>query len=131
VQQPTTALELMRRPEFDMAQHLGLAPEILEPCGPEVREGVEIRIKYEGYIERQDRQVARFDRHEKIRLPIDLDYTTIAGLSTEVRERLGRARPTTLGQAGRMQGITPAAVAAILFHLKKRSATGEPSIGEA
>lgn len=119
--QPTTVLELMRRPEFDIEQHAALAPELLAHPLAVIREGVEIRIKYEGYIDRQDRQVARFDRNEKVRLPDDLDYTTISGLSTEARQRLAKSRPATLGQAGRLAGITPAAVSAILFHLKKQS----------
>jgi len=131
LQQPTTVLELIRRPEFRLESHRGVAPELFAGLGPEALEAVEIRVKYAGYIERQNRHVLHFDRNEKIRIPSDFNYSEVKGLSTEALQRLERARPTTLGQAGRLPGLTPAAVSAILFQLKKlsmrRSATATTS----
>ncbi len=119
LQQPSTLLELLRRPEMSLEAHAAIAPELLGGLDPVVREAVEIRVKYEGYIERQDRQVAQFSRNERVRIPADFDYRAVRGLTTEARERLERARPDNLGQAGRLPGLTPAAISAILFHLKR------------
>jgi len=88
---------------------------------PQVAEQVEIQIKYQGYIDRQKEEVERFAMYETTRLPADLDYETVRGLSSEVRQKLSRQRPETLGQASRMSGITPAAVSLLLVHLKRRS----------
>jgi tRNA uridine 5-carboxymethylaminomethyl modification enzyme len=123
--QQTTALELVRRPEFDLLRHRGLFGDLLADAAPETLEAAEIHVKYEGYIARQDRQVAQFDRHERVRLPEDLDYGAVHGLTTEARERLTRARPANLGAAGRLPGVTPAAVSAVLFHLKRRELATE------
>ncbi len=85
-------------------------------------EQVEIQVKYAGYIERQRRDIERQRRHEELPLPADLDYAEVQGLSREVREKLNRHRPRTLGQAGRLPGLTPAAVSLLLVHLKRRHA---------
>ncbi len=82
-------------------------------------EQVEIAVKYEGYIKRQLEQVERFQEMESIALPDDIDYYRIPSISTEVREKLEQIRPVNLGQASRIQGITPAAVAVIYVYLKK------------
>ena len=85
----------------------------------EVALGVEVSIKYEGYIERQKEEIARSLAEEETRLPADLDYRGVRGLSTEVQQRLNQQRPATIGQASRMQGITPAAISLLLVHLKR------------
>jgi tRNA uridine 5-carboxymethylaminomethyl modification enzyme len=87
-----------------------------------VRLQVEVRAKYSGYIERQQDEIERQRKSEETALPGDLDYSTVAGLSNEVRQRLAAARPDTLGQASRLPGVTPAAVSVLLVHLKRRSA---------
>jgi tRNA uridine 5-carboxymethylaminomethyl modification enzyme len=87
----------------------------------QVRLQVEVRAKYAGYIERQQDDIERQRRSEETALPADLDYAQVAGLSTEVRQRLGEIRPATLGQAARVPGVTPAAVSILLVHLKKRA----------
>jgi tRNA uridine 5-carboxymethylaminomethyl modification enzyme len=84
----------------------------------------EARVKYAGYIERQEEEVERQRRNEETALPADLDYARMSGLSHEVREQLLRVRPGTIGQAGRIPGVTPAAVSILLVHLKKRSLSG-------
>jgi len=87
-----------------------------------VAEQVEIQAKYAGYITRQQEEILRSRRHENTRLPEDLDYTQVSGLSTEERQKLARLRPLTLGQAARVPGVTPTAISLLLIHLKKRGA---------
>ena len=86
-----------------------------------VAEEVETRVKYEGYILRQERQVEKLRHMESLRIPDPIDYRTVHGLSNEVREKLSKIRPVSLGQAARISGITPAAIMAIQVHLKKGS----------
>ena len=87
----------------------------------QLRAELEARLKYAGYIKRQEEEVERQRRNEDTVLPADLDYATLAGLSHEVRQQLIQVRPATLGQAARVPGVTPAAVSILLVHLKKRS----------
>ncbi|UCE31953.1 MAG: tRNA uridine-5-carboxymethylaminomethyl(34) synthesis enzyme MnmG, partial [Burkholderiales bacterium] len=86
---------------------------------PKVAEQVEVQLKYAGYIARQRAEVQRHEHNESVRLPEDLDYMVIPGLSIEVRQKLQAHRPETLGQASRISGITPAAISLLLVHLKK------------
>ncbi len=90
-----------------------------EPLDPAVREQVEIQVKYAGYIDRQAREVERHDHYENLKLPSTLDYMQVAALSMEVRQKLTKQRPETLGQASRISGVTPAAISLLLVHLKK------------
>lgn len=82
-------------------------------------EEIQLRVKYKGYIERQAEQVSRFKKLESTRIPPDLDYSTLSGLSNEVVEKLGRVKPLSLGQASRISGITPAAISILQIHLRK------------
>ena len=81
---------------------------------------LDVRAKYAGYIERQQREIKKQEKQESLRLPADLDYASVDGLSNEARQRLEASRPATLGQASRLEGMTPSAVSLILIHLKKR-----------
>ena len=81
---------------------------------------VEVQAKYAGYIDRQEREIAKHARQESLRLPEDIDYAAVDGLSNEARQKLSLARPVTLGQASRLEGMTPSAVSLLLVHLKKR-----------
>ena len=121
--------DLLKRPEVRLhdLQNLGTRPEARAAVlDPQVAEQVEIRIKYAGYIERQRDEVARQESHESTRIPADLDYAAVRGLSIEVRQKLDRQRPDTVGQAARISGITPAAISLLLVHLKRLSrASGE------
>lgn len=112
-----SALERLRRPEITYASLVaeGLAPEV----DAVIAEQIEIDVKYAGYVERQQAEVARNRRHEDTAIPADFDYQRVAGLSNEVRAKLLEYRPDTLGQAGRIPGITPAAVSLLLIHLRK------------
>jgi tRNA uridine 5-carboxymethylaminomethyl modification enzyme len=106
--------DLLRRPETtygDVATDATMAPEVAT--------AIEIRAKYEGYIERQKAEVARRQAHEMQPLPKDLDYTLVKGLSKEAQQKLERHRPETIGQASRISGITPAAISLLLVHLKR------------
>lgn len=109
---------LLRRPEIEITQFLELCPELGLLAG-QALEQLEISIKYEGYIQRQLEQVARFKEYELIKIPAGVDFTLIESLSTEVKEKLASIRPETLGQAGRIQGITPAAIAVLHIYLRK------------
>lgn len=111
-------LELLRRPEltYDDVAHLAGEAETHE----QVREQVEIQTKYQGYIERQTEEIHRLRRYEKTKLPSTLDYTLIEGLSNELKQKLTDQRPETLGQAARIQGMTPAAISLLLVYLKKK-----------
>jgi tRNA uridine 5-carboxymethylaminomethyl modification enzyme len=89
-----------------------------------VIEQVEIATKYAGYIEKQQDEVERSAAHEQTPLPADLDYAQVHALSFEVRQKLQRHRPATLGQASRISGVTPAAISLLLVHLKKKRLAG-------
>ena len=84
-----------------------------------VIEQIEISYKYAGYIDKQEEDVERALRYENLRLPDELDYAQVKALSFEVRQKLSRHRPATLGQASRISGVTPAAISLLLIHLKK------------
>lgn len=120
-----SAFDLLRRPEvsYDDVLEIVGAPEppTDDRLPQQVRAQVEVRGKYAGYIERQQDEIERQRRNEETSLPLDLDYAQITGLSHEVRQKLEQARPATLGQAGRIPGVTPAALSILLVHLKKRS----------
>ena len=111
--------ELLRRPEVTLPDLLRFWPR-LDALAVEVAVEAETRVKYEGYLRRQEELAGRMGRMEATRLPPDLDYAAVAGLSREVVEKLGRVAPLTLGQAGRISGVTPAALACLEIHLKKR-----------
>jgi tRNA uridine 5-carboxymethylaminomethyl modification enzyme len=111
--------ELLRRPGVGYAALMTLPGVGDAVDDPAVAEQVEVSIKYAGYIERQKDEIARGLAQEETRLPADLDYRTVRGLSTEVQQRLNQQRPGTVGQAARMQGITPAAISLLLVHLKR------------
>lgn len=109
---------LLKRSEI-LIEDLMLFDPSLEGIDPAIAEEIETRVKYEGYIQRQERQVARLKGLEDLRLPREMDYDGVYGLTKEVREKLNRVRPISLGQASRISGVTPAALMAVQIHLKK------------
>ena len=121
--------DLLRRPDVSYAGLMTLdggkyaspdiSPETLGELSAPVIEQVEIAAKYSGYIDRQKDEVQRAAHFEKLRLPDDMDYMQVAALSIEVRQKLQKHRPETLGQASRLSGVTPAAISLLLVHLKK------------
>jgi tRNA uridine 5-carboxymethylaminomethyl modification enzyme len=113
--------ELLRRPGVSYGQVLSLGELGLGEVEPAVREQVEIAAKYQGYIDRQIDEVARSRGQENTKLPIDLDYREIHGLPIEAQQKLNAHKPETIGQAGRISGITPAAISLLLVYLKRKS----------
>lgn len=118
ISKPTSLGQLLRRPELSCASLLPLAGGC-EPLPADVMAQVEIAVKYSGYVKRQQDAVERFKRLEATAIPQQLDYEAVVGLSREVCERLSRVRPLSLGQAARIPGVTPAAVALLSVHLKR------------
>ena len=121
--------DLLRRPDINydrLMTLVGLEGQGLAALGAlqedqaELKEQVEIQLKYAGYIERQTKEVARLAHFEQLILPAQFDYLEVNGLSIEVKQKLNLQRPETLGQASRISGITPAAISLLLVHLKKR-----------
>jgi tRNA uridine 5-carboxymethylaminomethyl modification enzyme len=116
--------DLLRRPDVSYAAIVALGGPGTE--NTQVAEQVEIQLKYAGYIQRQQAEIARHAHNEQLPLPPDFDYSAVRGLSVEVRQKLSQHRPETVGQAARISGITPAAISLLLVHLKKR----RPGVGQ-
>lgn len=114
-----TLLDLLAYPKTTIKTLLPVWPE-LKALPESTRTALEADALYAGYIERQARDIAAFKRDEGLRLPDDLDYGRIGGISNEVREKLATVRPATLGQAARMEGVTPGALSAVLAYIKRR-----------
>ncbi len=118
IDEVTTCYQLLKRPKLDYRT-------VMRLCGgeaidnPEVIKGVEIEIKYDGYIRRQMQEVEKFKRLESIKVPYDFDYRAVQGLSNELREKLERIRPISLGQASRIPGMTPAALSILMIMLER------------
>ncbi|MEO8460810.1 MAG: tRNA uridine-5-carboxymethylaminomethyl(34) synthesis enzyme MnmG, partial [Dokdonella sp.] len=114
-----TALDLLRRPELTYAKLTsvaGFGPPVDEE---QVAAQIEIGAKYAGYLDRQQDEIERHRRHEETRIPDGFDYQRVRGLSSEALVKLTRSAPTTVGQAQRISGITPAAISLLLVHLKR------------
>ncbi|HEX2226256.1 MAG TPA: tRNA uridine-5-carboxymethylaminomethyl(34) synthesis enzyme MnmG, partial [Candidatus Binatia bacterium] len=120
IQSGTSLAQLLRRPEVSMDHLRRLVPD-LPVYTSDIQSQVETHIKYEGYVSRQIDMVERFRKTENVRLPENLDYSAISGLSQEVKEKLTRIRPRSLGQASRISGMTPAAISLLSIHLKRRA----------
>ena len=116
------AIELLAYPDIAFADLQRIWPELCALPAPVV-EQLEIEALYAGYLERQEADVAAFRRDENLALPSGLDYAAVGGLSGEVREKLLKARPATLGQAARIEGVTPGALTALLAHVRKKQAS--------
>jgi tRNA uridine 5-carboxymethylaminomethyl modification enzyme len=122
LERETTLAGLLRRPNVSYRSLMSLSLSGKGVEDPTVAEQVEIQAKYDGYVRRQRDEVERRAAQEDTRLPDDLDYATVRGLSKEVQQKLQHHRPETLGQAARISGMTPAAIAILQVHLKKRAA---------
>ena len=130
LQREVHAIELLRRPELayaDLETLPAIAAGARNPAWrgdprlyEQVKAQIDVQAKYEGYLKRQRDEIERHRRQERLRLPADIDYALVRGLSNEARQRLAEVRPETLGQAARIPGLTPAAVSLLLVYLKKR-----------
>ena len=113
--------QLLSHPEITLAELARIWP-VIDTWPAFAREQIEIDAAYHGYLDRQDADVATFRRDENLTLPRDLDYLVLGGLSTEVKEKLHAVQPATLGQAARIEGVTPGAISALLVHVRRRVA---------
>ena len=118
IRQQIPLAELLKRPEVTLEAASELFP-VLDEIPEEIRCQVEIETKYQGYVKRQEEEIEKFRQWESVKLPDDIDYSSIPGLTREVVEKLQRQRPDSIGRASRISGITPAAITAIRIHLKK------------
>jgi tRNA uridine 5-carboxymethylaminomethyl modification enzyme len=119
--------DLLKRPELEYADVASLKGQAC--ADRQAAEQVAIQAKYAGYIDRQQEEIERLRRHEDTPLPADLDYHAVDGLSNEVRQKLGDARPDTLARASRIPGVTAAAISLLLIYLKKRGSLGRDGSG--
>jgi len=128
LQKESRAADLLRRPELGYKKVTALSTvgggdwrdEMSEEQAGQVELQLEVQARYEGYIERQQREIDKHAKQEQLVLPDDIEYASVTGLSTEARQRLETARPSTIGHASRLEGVTPATVSLLLIHLKKR-----------
>jgi len=118
-QQRYSLYELLKRPEMNYPSLMEISGAGAAVQDAAIAEQVEIKTKYEGYVERQRDEVARRKKSESLALPTDLDYREVRGLSIEVQHKLNHHRPETIGQASRISGVTPAAISLLLVHLKR------------
>ncbi|HEX9852143.1 MAG TPA: FAD-dependent oxidoreductase, partial [Woeseiaceae bacterium] len=127
-QRECSAADLLRRPEFgyDDVARLSVVGggdwrgDMPEELAEQIALQLEVQAKYAGYIDRQEREIERQSKQETLRLPEDFDYATVSGLSHEARQRLEAIRPSTVGQASRLEGVTSATISLLLIYLKKR-----------
>jgi tRNA uridine 5-carboxymethylaminomethyl modification enzyme len=125
---PALLADLLRRPELAYADIALISPGS-EQLAREVAEQVEIQTKYEGYIARQLAQVERFEKLEDRSLPQDIDYAQIKGLSIEAKQKLAAIRPVSVGQAGRISGVSPADVSVLLIYIEQKRRERSQSVG--
>ncbi len=123
IQNGTHLDQLLKRAELDYGAVESLAPST-EPVGPEAARQVTIEVKYEGYIEKQRKEIERFKDLERIRIPEGFEYEAVHGLSNELKQKLAAVRPACLGQAARIDGMTPAAISVLMVALKARRKPG-------
>jgi tRNA uridine 5-carboxymethylaminomethyl modification enzyme len=117
--------DLLRLPGVDLARLAAIWPE-LGGMAPAIAEQIEIDARYAGYLDRQEADIRALSRDDALALPVDLDYGAVGSLSTEIRQVLSRARPTTLGAAGRIPGVTPAALTALLRYVRRENQASAP-----
>jgi tRNA uridine 5-carboxymethylaminomethyl modification enzyme len=123
-----SALEVLAYEDVDFVKLAGIWPE-LSTISRGVAEQMEIEAAYAGYLDRQEADILAFRKDEDMRLPSDLDYQSIGGLSNEAKQKLTSVRPATLGQAARIEGMTPGAITAVLGHLKRSAKRSEAANG--
>jgi tRNA uridine 5-carboxymethylaminomethyl modification enzyme len=117
----TTLKQALRQPEVSYGELAGLNPDFKPVDDTGAAEQIEIQVKYEGYLERQEAMVEKVRRLDALSIPEDLDYSALGALSREVKDRLAQVRPANLGQASRIPGVTPAAVSALMIYIKSRT----------
>ena len=114
--------ELLRRQNIDFDTLKKINPDILVPKNEIIKNLIRNEIKYEGYISRQSEEAEKIDKYKNIKIPKDLNISYISGLSNELRQKIERVKPKTIGQASRISGITPTALNILMIHIKKNEA---------
>jgi tRNA uridine 5-carboxymethylaminomethyl modification enzyme len=114
--------QLLKKPEINLDRLNAVAPEIVDGRPTEWLRQVELDVKYEGYVARQERQLNRFERMESVKIPDDFDYDSLRGISNESREKLKEVRPMNVGQASRISGVRSSDIALLMMMLGKKSA---------
>lgn len=127
LKKPQTLKEILRRPEISYNELSFIDPPSGAFIGSDIFSQVEMEIKYEGYIQKQMEQVDKFKHMENIKIPETFSYESIPGLSREIVQKLSRIRPTSLGQASRISGITPAAISVLMVYLKRKELQSKES----
>jgi tRNA uridine 5-carboxymethylaminomethyl modification enzyme len=117
--------EILKRPELDIEDLMPFI-DAADDYPAAVRAQAEVKVKYAGYLDRQQQEIDKASKHEQTQLPDTLDYDAVRGLSNEVCQKLAQHRPSTIGQAGRISGVTPAAISLLLVHLKRHDTKTEP-----
>jgi len=120
IEREYSLFDLLRRPDVSYESLMTLSGSGEAVVDAQVRQQVEIAAKYQGYIDRQREEIERSRDNEALALPPDLDYSQVRGLSIEAQQKLNKQRPQTLGQAGRISGITPAEISLLLVYMKKK-----------
>ena len=115
----TSLAQLLCRPDYTYSQLRATYPEQVGDFGVEINRQIELQLKYAGYIERQEAEIARFEGLEKMAIIEEIDFTVIKGLSNEAKEKLQRVRPSTLGQASRICGVSPSDITVLMVALRK------------
>ena len=115
------AMDLLARPEVDYAALTAIETVGAQVCDADVIEQIDIQAKYAGYLARQESEIEKHKNNEQAKIPDTLDYDQVSGLSNEIRQKLGEINPSTIGQAYRIPGVTPAAISLLLVHIKKSS----------
>jgi tRNA uridine 5-carboxymethylaminomethyl modification enzyme len=128
VKREVNLLDLLKRPDFGYKQLLSLQP-VDSPLPEDIQSQIEIQVRYQGYIDRQMREVAQLQRSHATPIPADFNFDTVGGLSNEVRQKLSITRPGSIGQAGRIPGVTPAALSMIQVYLKRHRSQGADRVG--
>jgi tRNA uridine 5-carboxymethylaminomethyl modification enzyme len=119
LEQPAKVLDLLRRPELSYELLTKIEPIGKHKVAREIAEQIEIQMRYEGYIKRQQQEIAKQRRYAETKIPRNFNYDKVKGLSNEVKQKLNEIQPTTIGQASRIPGVTPAAISLLLVYVKK------------
>jgi tRNA uridine 5-carboxymethylaminomethyl modification enzyme len=119
IEREYSLMDLLRRPEVTYHELMQMDAVCGDAINPAVAEQIEIQAKYFGYIARQEKEIAKHKYCEEAEIPDQMDYHRVPSLSTEVRQKLEKIRPKTIGQASRISGVTPAAISLLLVHMEK------------
>ncbi|MCH6576025.1 MAG: tRNA uridine-5-carboxymethylaminomethyl(34) synthesis enzyme MnmG, partial [Bacteroidetes bacterium] len=119
LKKPHSLKDILKRPEISYNELSFVDPDSRLMIDSDIRSQIEMEIKYEGYIKRQNEQVDKFRKLEGVSIPNNFSYQNIPGLSNELVQKLSRVKPNSIGQASRISGITPAAISVLLVYLKK------------